>query len=187
VACPPSRSVLPGCDDLGFAVAHSDTDAAPHGRRSPARSIGHGEVDPHYQLTPRLLVPAIREWIMRLQGNSWRGRARCGCVNGRPNGNTVHQTCASINQEFFWFVIAVPRRIRTAEQQALLRALSSTTDFGGVRGCWLWPRSLPGCSTRWRWNAPNRGARARGRWSRQSECPTRSATLRHSKPRTCPG
>lgn len=76
-----------------------------------------------YQLTHDYLVPSVREWLFRKRRETWRGRAQLH----------LEQLAAAWGQgrqprflpslgEYLAILSGVPRRRRTVDQQALLRA-----------------------------------------------------------------
>jgi formylglycine-generating enzyme required for sulfatase activity len=87
---------------------------------TPADPEGGG---PAYQLTHDYLVPALRAWLTRKQKETWRGRAALVLEERAAEWGRSHDSRFLLSlKEYLAVRLGVPRRQRTAEQQALVRA-----------------------------------------------------------------
>jgi formylglycine-generating enzyme required for sulfatase activity len=78
---------------------------------------------PAYQLTHDYLVPALREWLTRKQKETWRGRAELTLEERAAQWARSRDSRFLLSlKEYISVRLGVPRRQRTAEQQALVRA-----------------------------------------------------------------
>jgi serine/threonine protein kinase/formylglycine-generating enzyme required for sulfatase activity len=78
---------------------------------------------PAYQLTHDYLVPALREWLTRKQKETWRGRAELVLEERAAQWARSHDCRFLLSPwEYLAVRLGVPRRQRTAEHQALVRA-----------------------------------------------------------------
>jgi serine/threonine protein kinase/formylglycine-generating enzyme required for sulfatase activity len=91
---------------------------------------------PYYQLTHDFLVPPLRHWLTLERHKTWRGRAEL-CLEERSAQWTRAPQSRFLPSAWEYLRIAtgVPKRKRTTQQQAVMRAAAR---YYGVRFCaWL--------------------------------------------------
>ncbi|MBN2271461.1 MAG: protein kinase, partial [Sedimentisphaerales bacterium] len=85
----------------------------------------------YYQLTHDYLVPSLREWLTRKQKETWRGRAE---LRLQERTDQWHRTKIARflpdPLEYVTIQAGVPRRKRTPEQKAVMRA--ATRRYGSI-------------------------------------------------------
>jgi serine/threonine protein kinase/formylglycine-generating enzyme required for sulfatase activity len=82
-----------------------------------------GAGGPAYQLTHDYLVPSLREWLTRKQKESWRGRAELVLEERAAQWGRSHDGRFLLSpKEYLAVRFGVPRKVRTDEQKALVRA-----------------------------------------------------------------
>jgi serine/threonine protein kinase/formylglycine-generating enzyme required for sulfatase activity len=92
---------------------------SPPGEVPPAQIPG----ERYYQLTHDYLVQRLRDWLTRKQRETWRGRAKLRLEERTALWGPTRQTrfLPSL-PEYLLYLAGVPRRQRTPDQKALLRA-----------------------------------------------------------------
>ncbi len=77
----------------------------------------------YYQLAHDYLVHSLRDWLTRKQKETWRGRAELMLEERATQWARSHDSRFLLSlAEYLAVQLGVPRRQRTAEQQALVRA-----------------------------------------------------------------